>query len=201
MSGSLPGTQEVKRRMGRYGFAARIVYGTGVFCTISPSERHGCLAIRLSRYRAGDPVLEADSSLSERQWIGQDAPSLELLARSEPEEETSMLLPEYDGWWLYPSTNRGVARPAGPYFWNTVGGSCVRSFVRSCVCVCVCPSHASSTGFAAANTGTRSHGCCGQLPRIHPRRPCALARHTDVPRVPALQQRTTSLPGHLWQQC
>ena len=50
MSGSLPGTQEVRRRMGRIGFGARIVYGTGIFCTISPSERHNGLVIRLSRY-------------------------------------------------------------------------------------------------------------------------------------------------------
>jgi hypothetical protein len=88
--------------MGRYGFSARIVYGTGLFLTISPSERHGCLAIRLSRYRDGDPVFQADTALAERKWISVDAPRLEAHANAEEEEEEEeedvhMLMPEYDG--------------------------------------------------------------------------------------------------------
>ena len=83
--------------MGRYGFSARIVYGTGLFLTISPSERHGCLAIRLSRYRDGDPVFQADTALAERKF-SVDAPSLEAHANTEEEEEeVNMLMPEYDG--------------------------------------------------------------------------------------------------------
>ena len=69
--------------MGHIGFAARVVYGTGLFITISPSERHSGLAIRLSRYRQGDPLLNPE----ERRWAGQDAPSLET-------EEIEM--PDYD---------------------------------------------------------------------------------------------------------
>ena len=82
--------------MGRIGFAARVVYGTGIFCTISPSERHGCLAIRVSRYREGDPVFNADMSLPEQPWIGRDVPSLEAHAQADSDEETCVLLPEYD---------------------------------------------------------------------------------------------------------
>ena len=82
--------------MGRYGFSTHIVYGTCLFLTISPSEWHGCLAIRLSRYRDGDPVFQADTALFERKWIRADAPSLEAHVEAD-EEEASMLMPEYDG--------------------------------------------------------------------------------------------------------
>ena len=97
ISGALSGTQEVRRRMGRYGFSARVVFGNGLFFTISPSERHGCLAIRLVRYRAGDPILNSDSALDERRWIGVDVPSLEARGCDE-DEECTMLMPGYD-WW------------------------------------------------------------------------------------------------------
>jgi hypothetical protein len=96
MAGALSGTQEVRRRMGRYGLSARIVYGTGLFLTISPSERHGCLAIRLSRYRDGDPVFHTDTALAERKWIGVETPSLETHAKADG-EEVDLLMPEYDG--------------------------------------------------------------------------------------------------------
>ena len=70
VSSSLPGTQEVRRQMGRLGFSARVVYGTGVFITISPSERHNGLAIRLSRYRKGDPLVDPSVAPEECRWIG-----------------------------------------------------------------------------------------------------------------------------------
>ena len=57
VGGSIPGTQAIRRRMGRLGFSASIVYGSGIFITISPSERHNTLAIKLSRYRSSDPLL------------------------------------------------------------------------------------------------------------------------------------------------
>ena len=41
--------------------------------TVSPSERHNYLAIRLSRYRAHDPLVEE----RHRPWIGSNVPSLE----------------------------------------------------------------------------------------------------------------------------
>ena len=41
--------------------------------TVSPSERHNYLAIRLSRYRAQDPLVEE----RHRPWIGSNVPSLE----------------------------------------------------------------------------------------------------------------------------
>lgn len=88
VGGAQAGTQEVRRRMGKIGFSARIVYGTSLFCTISPSERHGGLALRLSRYREGDPMLSTPSAEQERRWIGQDAPSLEGTVTVE--------LPDYD---------------------------------------------------------------------------------------------------------
>ena len=63
-----------------------IAYPQVFFITISPSERHNYLAIRLSRYRASDPFVTPDPQCSskeaaaaearrvqeERKWIGKD---------------------------------------------------------------------------------------------------------------------------------
>ena len=87
----VPGTQEIRKKIGRIGFWVTIVYGNDIFMTVSPSERHNYLAIRLSRYRSQDPYVcsnpassrtldertEHDRVREERKWIGEDAPSLE----------------------------------------------------------------------------------------------------------------------------
>ena len=70
---ALPGTQEIRSKIGQLGFWASVVYGNGIFMTVSPSERHNYLAIRLSRYRAHDPLVEE----RHQPWIGSNAPSLE----------------------------------------------------------------------------------------------------------------------------
>ena len=62
----IPGTQAIRRRMGRLGFSASIIYGSSIFITISPTERHGHLAIRLSRYRETDPLLDPQHATKER---------------------------------------------------------------------------------------------------------------------------------------
>ena len=96
LTGAIPGTQAIRRRMGNLGFAASLVYGTGIFITISPSERHGDLSIRLSRYREKDPLLNSESAAQEKTWIGKDKPSLETLGRDigddEPDYETRRLI-------------------------------------------------------------------------------------------------------------
>ena len=51
-SAKIPGTQEIRRTIGKVGFWASMIYGHGIFMTISPSERHNYLAIRLCRYRS-----------------------------------------------------------------------------------------------------------------------------------------------------
>ena len=55
--------------------------------TISPSERHSYLAVRLSRYRPDDPFAR-----DAFQWIGPDKPSLE----PSPEDEFEVDIPGYD---------------------------------------------------------------------------------------------------------
>ena len=46
--------------------------------TVTPSERHAYLAIRLSRYRAKDPYIAAEGSEpNEKLWIGPEKPSLQ----------------------------------------------------------------------------------------------------------------------------
>ena len=72
-----PNCQRPLGRMGRLGFSAALVYGQGLFITISPSERHGGLAIKLSRYRECDPLLKGRHAKKEQKWIGKDKPSLE----------------------------------------------------------------------------------------------------------------------------
>ena len=96
LTSTIPGTQAIRRRMAKSGFAASLVYGTGIFITISPSERHSGLCIRLSRYREKDPLFNSESAAQERRWIGKDKPSLETLGRDvgddEPDYETRRLI-------------------------------------------------------------------------------------------------------------
>ena len=92
LTSSIPGTRAIRRRMGRLGFSASLVYGAGIFVTISPTERHNNLMIKLSRHREGDPLLADDHAKEERRWIGKDAPSLSAHAdgneHAEPDYET-----------------------------------------------------------------------------------------------------------------
>ena len=73
MSAKIAGTRQVRRQINHYVFSARIVYGCPVFMTVTPSERHSGLAIRLSRFRKNDPGvrLGAPELLP---WIGHSAP-------------------------------------------------------------------------------------------------------------------------------
>ena len=67
---AIPGTQDMRVKIGHVGFWAAVVYGNGIFITISPGERHNYLAIRLSRYREEDPFLTANIANSEKQDRG-----------------------------------------------------------------------------------------------------------------------------------
>ena len=55
MQQTVPGTIEVRRRIGRYLFGARVELGEPLFVTISPTMRHNNLSLKLSRYRGSDP--------------------------------------------------------------------------------------------------------------------------------------------------
>ena len=55
MQGHMPGTIEVRRRIGRFLFGARVEMGEPLFITISPTTRHNSLCIKFSRYRGADP--------------------------------------------------------------------------------------------------------------------------------------------------
>jgi len=91
ISSALPGTQEVRRQMGHVIAGAGIVYGSGIFLTISPSERHNALAIRLSRYRRKDPLVAPSIAPDECKWIGSETPAL-----SPEDGYAAMELPEYE---------------------------------------------------------------------------------------------------------
>ena len=47
---AIPGTQEIRTKIGHLGLWACVNYGNGIFCTVSPGERHNYLALKLSRY-------------------------------------------------------------------------------------------------------------------------------------------------------
>ena len=51
----LPGTVEVRRRIGRFLFGARVELGEPIFMTLSPTTRHNAVCLKMSRYRANDP--------------------------------------------------------------------------------------------------------------------------------------------------
>ena len=89
----IPGTQEIRTSIGHVCFWGSVVYGNGIFMTVTPGERHNYLAIRLSRYRAKDPYIQfSHEDCEQKQWIGADAPSLE--ARST--DTFSVEVPGYD---------------------------------------------------------------------------------------------------------
>ena len=75
---TLPGAQQIREMMGQYLFGARVVYGDILFLTVSPSEKHSGLVLRLSKCRQNDFMLEADGSMKDvrRGISGRDAPSL-----------------------------------------------------------------------------------------------------------------------------
>ena len=95
MSAQIPGTRQIRRRINHLVFSARVVYGLPVFVTVTPSERHSGLIIRLSRYRRNDPGI-VFSRPEFTPWIGKDSPSLQR-ERADGEHETVEIdLPEYD---------------------------------------------------------------------------------------------------------
>jgi hypothetical protein len=78
VSSQIPGTQQIRKRMNHAIFGGRVVHGECLFITISPSERHSGLRLRLTRLRRHDPLLEGDERW--KQWkacAGPDGPSLE----------------------------------------------------------------------------------------------------------------------------
>ena len=84
----VPGTCEIRTTLGHVCFWTSIVYGNGLFMTVTPGERHNYLSIRLSRYRRNDPYVTAvGSEPKEKQWIGSDMPSLEARAEDVFERE------------------------------------------------------------------------------------------------------------------
>ena len=98
--GAIPGSQEIRTKIGRLGLWACVNYRNGIFCTISPGERHNYLACRLSRYRQDDPFV---ARKNRRKWGGKDAPSLEPTsedrfedAQPQSDDEVEFEIPGYN---------------------------------------------------------------------------------------------------------
>ena len=92
ISSRVPGTRQVRRGMNHVIFSAKIVYGLPVICTITPSERHNGLALRLTRYRRRDPAVDAlrrEIGVGDANIIGSESPSLE-------QEVVDVDIPAYD---------------------------------------------------------------------------------------------------------
>ena len=93
-SSLLPGTGELRRKMGRVIFWANVVYGHGIFWTFSFSERHNFLAVRLSRYRAEDPYMQA--SKDEAEFASRQNPSIETWTGNMPAFDLRKLISSRD---------------------------------------------------------------------------------------------------------
>ena len=98
----LSGAQELRLEMGHCLTGSNIVYGSGVFITISPSERHSGLTLRLLRKRATDPWLQyGDANFKDlmQKLARADYPSLETATQEWADtndcEYAEVALPEY----------------------------------------------------------------------------------------------------------
>jgi hypothetical protein len=89
----VPGTQQIREKMGHCLFGMRVQYGDGLFITISPSDRHSGLALRLLRYRRNDPALERHEDWKKwPQLYGPDSPKLEDVMVDLPDYEFRRLV-------------------------------------------------------------------------------------------------------------
>ena len=94
---------------------SHVVYGQGIFVTISPGERHNYLAIRLSRYRARDPYMaHSQEGGSERHWSSRDSQNAsgKNSTCGDPTHDSEPF-PRTLGSFSYPAENGGhdVSRP------------------------------------------------------------------------------------------
>ena len=89
---NLSGTQEIRTRIGQICFWGSVVYGNGIFITVSPGERQNYLAIKLSRYRQRDPFISLAKDPAEREWVGIDKPPIV----AEEDDTFSLQVPGYD---------------------------------------------------------------------------------------------------------
>ena len=96
MSGRLSGTRQMRRHIGHIVKSALIIYGCPVFMTVTPSERHSGLCIRLMRVRRKDPALTTGIAQQFRDWIGHDRPSIYPRDDADANEDVVIDLPEYD---------------------------------------------------------------------------------------------------------
>ena len=88
MSSRLAGTRQVRNSIRHIIFSSRVFYGVPVFLTLTPSERHSGLAIRLFRGRRNDPAY-AGIAQDLGPYLDEDAPSL-------CPDAAEIELPEYD---------------------------------------------------------------------------------------------------------
>ena len=116
MSARLQGTRQIRGSIRHVVFATRVVYGVPIFMTLTPSERHSGLAIRLFRGRRKDPAFTCAAQGEDRKgkkwldnnsfvpYLGYDSPSLKPLFEEFAFEEAAaselpiegLDLPEYD---------------------------------------------------------------------------------------------------------
>ena len=67
---TMPGTVEVRRRIGRFLFGARVELGEPLFLTLPPTTRHNDLCLKFSRHRRADPAATGMSG----PWFARDSP-------------------------------------------------------------------------------------------------------------------------------
>ena len=92
MSSRLAGTRQVRRSINHYLFSARVVYGTPVFITVTPSEKHSGLCARLFRYRRNDPGI-AHAGQAFKEYVGANPPGI-YFGSDDVWEDVAVDLPE-----------------------------------------------------------------------------------------------------------
>ena len=90
MSSRIPGTRQIRNSIRHIIFSSRIFYGVPVFMTLTPSERHSGLTIRLYRGRSCDPAYRDGHAAEDmRSWIGPQRRSLRPEDMAESAEEVA----------------------------------------------------------------------------------------------------------------
>lgn len=96
MSSRILGTRQVRRSINHHVFSSRITYGLPICMTITPSERHSALMVRLSRYRRSDlAILVANPDFA--RWSSYNSPSVQSCETPAGDAEQEYFeVPSYD---------------------------------------------------------------------------------------------------------
>ena len=94
MSSMIAGTRQVRRKIRHLLFSSLVVYGTPVFLTFSPSERHSGVAIHLYRGRRNGPAYNSPTHDAKdfKKFVGYSVPSSQAKVAGVKEGDESIII-------------------------------------------------------------------------------------------------------------